>query len=941
MQHGAFDEFYDAHLAQFRGRLTHPLLGEAVVADLAAALLRDSLFAIGTRTLISEFLTREESRLADADPAADDVYRSFAARLAQGDLRRAVLQDHPELDRLLRLRCERTADLVLDACRHLEEDRVELAERGLDPGTLRRVQVTSGDAHNGGRRVLVLHGETTTVAYKPRPVDADVLVADLVTALRDLDPDLRMRPVPVLGKPDHGWQEFVHHRPCGSLAEVRAYHRSAGQWLAFFHTLGGTDLHYENVIAAGPDPQFIDLETALAHVTGEGLGARYTHHAVINQTVIGTMLLPGAVANSVFDVSIAGLGAGQAETSQERYTFDVGGLGTNGIAFQQVPLVIEPGTNRVVLDGRPCAPAAYADEIEAGFVHVLDLMAEHADLVARVVAAHGTTTVRKVLRPTAVYSRFIDASLHPRYLRDPAERRRLLELIRGSDQDLNVGSFPQVHDAEVAAMLDLDVPYFAARLDDTRLEANRTAVIPDYFRTRNLDGLLTSLREAADRPAGEPASASDDGVLDRAVIHLSMACSPPGPDAPPQGTPSRFLLDLLTPGDGGEVARGVARHLRQVVRRDEHEVPFWILPRPASPTSWVLDRSAPTLADGGGIAAFLTATGWAGDPRLEEERSRELDRVCAEGDLSLFSGLGSWLVLAHARGDAVPADRVEATLAARIATVRDRGLRRGAGRDAGVDVDFTNGLAGAGAVLAAVAPTSGAGVADDAVDLLLRALAADCFDGAGELAHGDAGMLWGAAAWLRLADASPDDTRRDQVADRLAGLVAGLGAGPTRDGWCRGRHGALLAASATARLLGVRDHDDALVRRLEQLLRERPVSIDPTLCHGTAGEAEALMGAATLLGLGSGDGAGDGIRAQVRDRFLAQLARLADTGWTGGLRDSAGNPSYLLGLAGVGHVAQRLAAPTGAWTSLLVPLPVLPPDHAAASAATLHGRVPA
>ncbi len=59
----------------------------------------------------------------------------------------------------------------------------------------------------------------------------------------------------------YGWAEFVRHRYCADEAELAAFYRNVGHWLAVLRFTGGTDMHAENMIAAGPVPVIVDAET--------------------------------------------------------------------------------------------------------------------------------------------------------------------------------------------------------------------------------------------------------------------------------------------------------------------------------------------------------------------------------------------------------------------------------------------------------------------------------------------------------------------------------------------------------------------------------------------------------------------------------------------------------------------------------------------------------
>ena len=120
------------------------------------------------------------------------------------------------------------------------------------------------DPHNGGRSVRILRFEDgARVVYKPKDLRLDVAWHGLVERLnRERGPD-RAEAVRALARDGYGWTEFIAHAGCGDPDGCRRFFRRAGAWLALFHCFAGSDMHQENMIAAGDHPVPIDLETIL------------------------------------------------------------------------------------------------------------------------------------------------------------------------------------------------------------------------------------------------------------------------------------------------------------------------------------------------------------------------------------------------------------------------------------------------------------------------------------------------------------------------------------------------------------------------------------------------------------------------------------------------------------------------------------------------------
>ncbi len=112
------------------------------------------------------------------------------------------------------------------------------------------------------------------------------------------------------GPGDYGWAEFVAERPCASGAETRQFYRRQGALLALLHALDGTDLHHENLIACGPHPVLVDVETlfhpALGPARSADPAARALHDSVHRVGLLPQLLVGDTTA---LDMSAIG-GAG-------------------------------------------------------------------------------------------------------------------------------------------------------------------------------------------------------------------------------------------------------------------------------------------------------------------------------------------------------------------------------------------------------------------------------------------------------------------------------------------------------------------------------------------------------------------------------------------------------------------------------------------------------
>ncbi len=925
----AFDAFYGPLLDGFADRLRAALaalpdgaveLDPTVAAageDLAAELL-----ALCSRTLVARFHDELREQGIDPDAFGDDVpedgagaglptegYRRCHARLATPQGRAAVLAAAPVLDRLVRSLIDGRVRLLTEALTRFVAD----GQRGLlravgHPGRITAARVGAGDSHNGGRQVVVLHGRDGRLVYKPRSLATDALVGELVRELNPSLPDsLVLHPLTVCDRGDYGWQQFGRPAPCDGAGQVRRYFERIGIYLALFHTLGAGDLHRENVIAAGEQPLFVDLETTWTRRPERvpPQSAAELFQAELDDSVLSTMLLPARVVGSPFDMNNAGIGALGDQQSRRWSGFALVGLGSDALRFTKRLVQTRHGDNLVVLGDRPVDPATHADDVDRGFRLGRDLLeSRRATLLAALHrAAQAGVGGRQVLRATALYGTFLEAASHPAYLADEADRARLLGKL-GLQRPFGEVA-PAVRQAEITALDAGDVPYFTSPLAGTGLRANETHDIAGAYPTT----LLDDVRDTVGRRFAR------DSLRDRYLVHMSLLTGQSSTwdhlDAPA----GRFGSHVFAAPDPREVARRIARLVdRLAVRRPGLRPVTWVTPLVDSESFCTLGPLNTSLYEGGGLLLVLAQLARADDDAsLRDLVLRAvLDHPAwGRGELDLagpagFTGAAgaAYLLREMARELAEPR-LVELSALARDAAV-DRLSELSRER-----WDLVGGAAGS--ILALLAATSEPERAQlprliDGLAGLRSALplAGPALDSAGA-AHGGTGAVLAAA---RLARALSDDrlaaaaeAAAYRLAERLDEAALPPADAPT---WCRGLAGDLPALGAALTELGVsaavlRDRLGGSIGRLARLL-ERPVGTDLSLCHGEAGLAVAGQ-ELDRLGLLAGG------HELAGRRLRRAAAQAADRGYNGGLRHSAGLLTFMAGLSGFAHAALRDSEP--------------------------------
>ena len=127
---------------------------------------------------------------------------------------------------------------------------------------LRSIEAGLGDPHAGGRSVAILSFAGGKVVYKPK----DLRIVDVVQSFASIlsaETGLSLYVPDQVAMSGYTWQRFVETRTLSGAKDAVNFWANLGGWLGLIQTLGGNDFWFDNLLAAGAIPVFIDFETAL------------------------------------------------------------------------------------------------------------------------------------------------------------------------------------------------------------------------------------------------------------------------------------------------------------------------------------------------------------------------------------------------------------------------------------------------------------------------------------------------------------------------------------------------------------------------------------------------------------------------------------------------------------------------------------------------------
>jgi type 2 lantibiotic biosynthesis protein LanM len=323
----------------------------------------------------------------------------------------------------------------------LTADRAEIERRfGLDAGRIVSLELDLSDRHSGGRTVASFAFESgLKLIYKPRQLGIEAWFAELQRRLNTLGAPLPFRPLEVVSRESYGWTEFAVHRHCQDKKQLQRFYRKAGALLCLLHLLRATDCHFENLIACGEDPLFVDAETLFQPTIAANEGI----------SVLRTGMLPrlAPMLMSAGSPVVADMGALSCVSAQ---TVPIPLPAMNGSPARTEMVVMEPETNLPFSPNQERTPQAYVEEMTDGFRQTWQFLAEHKEPVKTVLEGAHLQRIRYVFRDTLSYYQAMVAALSLGNLDGV-----VLPPLPSSKT-----AFAPLEAAELAALRELDIPRF-------------------------------------------------------------------------------------------------------------------------------------------------------------------------------------------------------------------------------------------------------------------------------------------------------------------------------------------------------------------------------------------------------------------------------------------------------------------------------------------------
>jgi type 2 lantibiotic biosynthesis protein LanM len=913
----------------------------ATIEALLFAMLPEHLIRTIGRALVVELNIARLRGLLTGD-SAEQRFCSFLGYIRQPANAWRILQEYPALGRHVQTQIAQWVAASLEFLEHLCDDwpAIRSTFRAADStGMLVDVAGNLSDRHRAGRSVLIATFRSGwQLVYKPKPLAIDIHFQQLLAWINDRGVLPPFRLLTILDRGAHGWVEHIASASCTTPAEIQRFYLRQGAYLALLYALEATDIHFENLIAAGEHPVLVDLETLL-HPRIPGIDFTQPNqpdYDILVHSVMRTGLLPTYQqepgSKSGLDISGLGMLPGQLSPTELPYWEGAGG---DTMYLARRRMLLNSGQNHPSLDGAPINAVPYRDDIVTGFTAMYQLLMAERDVL---LADGGPLTwfsgdsVRVLVRHTRTYQKLLGESFHPHLLRRGLDRDRHFDLLW---TDINQRPIlARVIAAEQADLHQCDIPVFTSRPNTRDIWSSSGERIADFLPEPSLATVRRRIQRLSSQDCDQQCWVIQAALTTLAIQtdHWAWPHYQLG-EAAERVAPERLL----------QIARQVGQRLATLVLRSDETI-GWVGIQPVDIGRWAPCALGVDLYNGlGGIALFLAHLGVLVQAADMTDLARTTlatlqRRVSGEAAQALgiggFEGWGGILyVLTHLGAlwdDPGLWDAAEAIVAWLPEAIdQDRNF------------DIISGAAGCiGGLLCLYRCRPSPAILATAIhcgDHLL-AYAEPAAQGIGWRAgggapqalsgfsHGAAGIAWAllklfavsglerfrraaleAMAFERSMFAPELQNWLDQR-DRSRVTPAAAASGPHEDpahmamvAWCHGAPGIGMARLQTLPIV-----DDTLVRAeiatAIETTRTQGFGRSHSLCHGDLGNLDILLQAQQSLG-------DLHLQQDIARLTAAIVASIDREGWICGVPFGVETPGLMLGIAGIGYQLLRLAAP--------------------------------
>ncbi|WP_421091240.1 type 2 lanthipeptide synthetase LanM [Pseudochrobactrum sp. MP213Fo] len=410
------------------------------------------------RLLMVEMNFADAEGLLHGDTVAER-FEYFATEIVKPDNFSFLADKYPDLWPRWRQQAEPLAQSLATLIHRIDADILSVAAAFYEDESVTAVTDITfvGDPHRGMQqtaRITFVNEKRNirTIYYKPRNLAIDAGFIAFVEWWNEHAPIKHLVPN-VLLREGYGWAQGVEQKACADENEVQYYYRCYGSLVALTHIFGATDLHKENIVAAGQYSVIVDSETLFSCLLEDEKNSPRISH------LYASLLLPAHQQGGAIDISPL--------TSQTADKIDIEVMVNpqrreSNTRLEPRKLVMEQCNCEVRLGETPISDfSSYDVCLINGMNQTFAFILDNRDTVFEKLkhSMQGVTT-RIIFRATSNYSTLLNNSWHP----DAMIRREAnCELLKLANPSLS----PDILKAEFEQLQNGDIPYFEMAFGDS------------------------------------------------------------------------------------------------------------------------------------------------------------------------------------------------------------------------------------------------------------------------------------------------------------------------------------------------------------------------------------------------------------------------------------------------------------------------------------------
>ncbi len=449
-----------------------------------------------------------------------DYYNAFVQKLLSDGLL-TFFQKYPVLARLIAMAMDFWVEATAEFLQRLKADLSEIQQvfnhpkqpnlEFVVPNTqlakVLEINSSLSDLHNQGRSVIVFTFESgLKLVYKPKGLGIEVAYSQFLEWCNQQGVALPFKVLKILNRGNYGWVEYLEQLPCEDEAAAQRFYQRAGMLLCLLYVLAAADCHYENLIASGEHLVLVDMETLMHHEANlmgnspEEAAAQTIANQQFEYSVLCTGLLPFWAFSEDDGIAydFSGLGSIDPQQSPKRQPVWKS-VNTDDMHLGYETTTMPVKANVPMLNGVALSPNNYLEELVTGFRQMYCFLIGQREVLLAAgspLEAFQVKQVRFIFRPTSFYGLILQKTVAPEFLQNGVDRTIELDILSRAflTTEKKPNAWP-IHQAEVRAMEQWDIPYFGGLSDSDALTIGVEQPIEKYFKAPSYSKVLTKLQK--------------------------------------------------------------------------------------------------------------------------------------------------------------------------------------------------------------------------------------------------------------------------------------------------------------------------------------------------------------------------------------------------------------------------------------------------------------